>query len=265
MAMHYSDKNWKRFGEENPYYGVLTTDRFRKENLDAERLTEFFRSGEQLINQVTSEIQAVRGPGFQPRRCLEFGCGVGRLTIPLAKRFESVTAVDISEAVLQEAAANAERAGLKNIEFLPSDDQLSRATGEFDLVLTFITLQHIPAARGLGLIQRLLGLIRDGGMAVLHLTYRTVLPRWRSWLSLVRQVVPLAHGFANLLEGHRWSDPHMQMFNYNLNEVFRLLELAGCQLCRVTFTNHGGYFGALLFVRKSQETAAAWKTLGAIL
>ncbi len=46
---------------------------------------------------------------------LDMGCGPGRLSIPLAQRVKSVTALDISEEVLKYCKINADEAGLTNL------------------------------------------------------------------------------------------------------------------------------------------------------
>ena len=40
-----SDRSWERWGKDNPYYGVLTDDRFRRENLHDDRKMEFLETG----------------------------------------------------------------------------------------------------------------------------------------------------------------------------------------------------------------------------
>ena len=49
------------------------------------------------------------------------GCGVGSLSLPLARKFKKVYASDISAAMTNEASNRAKSEGLKNIEFKVSD------------------------------------------------------------------------------------------------------------------------------------------------
>ena len=77
--------------------------------------------------------------------CVEFGCGVGRCTIWLARRYEHVVALDVSEPHLALAREKAASEGLKNIEFvhIRSKVELDRLRGA-DVFYSHIVLQHNP-------------------------------------------------------------------------------------------------------------------------
>ena len=140
-------------------FGVLTWEPFRSENLTAELRREFFSSGEHYIQALFSVIDRQLEPNFRPSRALDFGCGVGRLLIPLAERCDSVVGVDVSSSMLETARQNAHDRGLSNIELVRSDDQLWAATGRFDLDHPPLihTFQHIPTTRGVRIFERLVG------------------------------------------------------------------------------------------------------------
>ena len=55
------------------------------------------------------------------KEILDFGGGTGLLTFPLAKQAKSVTLVDISEKMLEQARLKAEQQDIKNIQFLEQD------------------------------------------------------------------------------------------------------------------------------------------------
>jgi len=69
---------------------------------------------------------------------LDIGCGPGTLTIPLAQKAKSVTALDISIEMLKNLKANAEKAGLDNILYLESsweDAFNNKLAGSHDVVV----------------------------------------------------------------------------------------------------------------------------------
>lgn len=69
------------------------------------------------------------------KEILDFGGGTGLLTLPLAKQAKSVTLVDISEKMLEQARLKAEQQDIKNIQFLEQ---------EFDLIVVSRVLHHMP-------------------------------------------------------------------------------------------------------------------------
>ena len=81
-----------------------------------------FSRGGRLIDR--RERQAVLD-GLSPveeREVLEIACGTGRFSVMLAERGASVTALDVSEAMLSQGREKAERAGVRDrIEFMLAD------------------------------------------------------------------------------------------------------------------------------------------------
>jgi 2-polyprenyl-3-methyl-5-hydroxy-6-metoxy-1,4-benzoquinol methylase len=97
MFRNNTDKSWETLGKTNPYYGVLTSDKFRNNNLDDDARAEFFKSGKKHVVDLLNRVEEKFGK--IPRgNALDFGCGVGRLTLPLAidGGFSRVVGMDIS-------------------------------------------------------------------------------------------------------------------------------------------------------------------------
>ena len=78
------------------------------------------------------------------KEILDFGGGTGLLTLPLAKQAKSVTLVDISEKMLEQARLKAERQEIKNIQFLEQDLLENPLEQEFDLIVVCRVLHHMP-------------------------------------------------------------------------------------------------------------------------
>ena len=78
------------------------------------------------------------------KEILDFGGGTGLLTLPLAKQAKSVTLVDISEKMLEQARLKAERQDIKNIQFLEQDLLEKPLKQEFDLIVVCRVLHHMP-------------------------------------------------------------------------------------------------------------------------
>ena len=78
------------------------------------------------------------------KEILDFGGGTGLLALPLAKQAKSVTLVDISERMLEQARLKAEQQDIKNIQFLDQDLLEKPLEKEFDLIVVCRVLHHIP-------------------------------------------------------------------------------------------------------------------------
>jgi len=236
---------WQKLGEVAPYHSVLVAEEYRPENLTADHLDRFFDSGRRHVAELMEWVRQLR-PGFTPRTTIDFGCGVGRLAIPLAGVSGQVLAVDVSEAMLEEARRNCRNAGVENVRFLTTSELGGLEPGSANFVHSFIVLQHIEPSEGHPLIERLVALLEEGGIGALHVTFhddRPLLPRMLSW---IRNHVPGAAALQNLLRGRPPGEAVMQMHTYRLDRIFRLLHDRGCHAVAARFTQHGVYRGVFL-------------------
>jgi 2-polyprenyl-3-methyl-5-hydroxy-6-metoxy-1,4-benzoquinol methylase len=249
-----SDQNWEHFGQHDPYWAVVTLDKFKKSNLNQDSLDEFFASGENWISDTFSTIRNTLDASFAPRTGLDFGCGVGRLLIPLARRLEHVVGVDVSPAMLREAQQNFISYGLTNYKLILGDATLSRVTTQFDIVTSFIVFQHIPFDSGIKIFRRLVELVNPDGFGVLHILYSKasytsayVEQNSKDIECIIHEPYLHAQRFKNV------TSPVMLMNPYDLNYVFHILQIAGITSMHVELTDHGGSFGVTLFFRKSSN------------
>ncbi|MGH7802843.1 MAG: class I SAM-dependent methyltransferase, partial [Candidatus Binatia bacterium] len=164
-----------------------------------------------------------------------------------AKRASAVVGVDVSPSMLAEGRRNAVERGLANVELVGS---LAEAGGGFDLVHSFIVLQHVPRSRGERLIGELIDALADGGVGAIHVTFANELrPRTRVF-RWARRTLPFVHALWNWKDGKALDAPWMQMNRYDLNRLLRILQDRGCHRCFVRFTNHFGHRGVVLFFEK---------------
>lgn len=224
-------RQWERFGEIDPYYGVFTGEEFRAENLDDTARQRFFESGERHVEGVFESIRAHIDPQFSPARAIDYGCGVGRVALALAGRCGHVTGIDVSPPMLAEAQRNAQARAVENVSWAGPAD-LDAQRGQADLVHSVIVFQHMPRAQGEQAVASLLRALRPGGVAALHFPYRSVSwkVRLRSWAG---RHVPPAHNVRNLLARRPWSYPHMQMNEYPLGRLAALFAGYGARWIHV--------------------------------
>lgn len=245
------EKKWDYFGETNPYFAVSTFDKFKSENLDDAALADFFQTGEQYVERIWQEITDNFQTDFQPQRALDFGCGVGRITLPIARRCEKTVGIDISEAMLREARQNAEKFDLKNIDFVKGDNDLTKVTGGFDFIHSFIVFQHIKPKIGEAIFKKFVQMLANDGIGALHFTYadnqssRSQKIRFRLYRDF-----PQIYQLRNLVR--RRNEPLIQMYTYDLNRLLLILQENDCHKCQIRFSQHGAE-GALLIFQKSRE------------
>ncbi|MEO6720581.1 MAG: class I SAM-dependent methyltransferase [Ferruginibacter sp.] len=248
-----SDLAWEKYGQSNPYFGVFTDEIFKTSNLTDDILKTFFESGKEHVNHLMNVLNwlAKEQPKF--KTILDFGCGTGRLVIPFSAIAERVVGIDVSPSMLNEAEKNLKRLGIDNVNLIQSNSLESLEGKKFDLVHTFIVLQHIPVSSGYGLIKSLLDVINPGGYAMIHLTYSNDKSAFKNIKYHLRSRYKLFAQFYNLIKGKNPNAPSMQMNNYSLNHIFRMIDKAGINSFYSELTNHAGFRGVNLYLRKEQS------------
>jgi len=125
-------RDWNERAHEDPFLYTTTGA-----NND-----QYWASGEAMAEDL------VRALGLTPTsRVLDYGCGVGRLAIPLSRRC-NVTAVDISATMLKKAraAASARASGVVAFKRITKPPKVPVSDASVDAVVEVMALQHIPFA-----------------------------------------------------------------------------------------------------------------------
>jgi SAM-dependent methyltransferase len=245
-----SDASWENWGKKNPYYGVLTDDKFRRENLNDELKAEFMGTGRLHVERVLAMAGRHCGALTSRKSALDFGCGVGRLVLPLAGIFERVTGVDISSAMLKVAEQNCAERGIHNVEFARSDDGLTQVNGKFDFIHCYLVLQHVPARRGEKIIAQLLDRLADEGILAIHFPFLRKDSAVRKTVHLVRRNFSPLSILVNIAKGKPWSEPFIQMNMYDVNRVLARLSERGIKDVFLEVVDAGGFISAFIFARR---------------
>jgi 2-polyprenyl-3-methyl-5-hydroxy-6-metoxy-1,4-benzoquinol methylase len=232
-----SDEAWSKWGKTDPYFGVLTHSEYRSDTLESNR-EQFFASGVRKIDSYLERYRRMIGD-LPMGSALDFGCGVGRLSLALSRQFGAVTGVDISPDMLAEAERNAQVQRLGNVQFVLSDDDLSRAPGTYDFVFTYIVIQHIPVYRGTKIIDQLLSRVRPGGGCMVHVSTRHYGGLKSRVARFVRQKVPGGGQVVNLIRGRPMNTPTIDMNEYDVPEIVAQFDRAGMKELIVFAEDHG--------------------------
>jgi trans-aconitate methyltransferase len=245
-----SDKHWIRLGQIDPYLKtVRTLDPYKRpENLPSEGEI-YFASGDRYLSDIFEAIERHLATGFKPRIAVDFGCSVGRIAIPLARRCETVIGLDVSTDALAEAGRNATRQGVTNARWLVSDDALSEIREPIDLFHSYNVLQHLPVSRGMAIVTRALTRLAPGGVIAVHVPYVDRASALRHAVNWAQAHVPGIHALANLARRRPVDYPHMLMNAYDLTAIVSLLAEHRFDSIHFKLVDQGRYPGAIVMAR----------------
>jgi SAM-dependent methyltransferase len=208
------EQSWSKMGEDWPHFSVLSQSQYLPRNL-AGSLEQFWASGE---GETEVTLALLRRLGFDPvgKTCVEYGCGLGRITMPLAARFAKVHGYDISANHLALARQRAEAVGAANIQFHHCGGDVLALLEACDFFYSRLVFQHNPPPVMRELVRLALASLRPGGIAVFEI------PVYLSGYGF---------GIGEYLENP--SEERMEMHCLPQREIFALVEAAGCRLIEV--------------------------------
>jgi SAM-dependent methyltransferase len=161
---------------------------------------------DEVLEAATAEVvdwlvrRHLTGPD---RRVLDFGCGAGRLLVALAPLVRRVTGVDVSRAMMDEAARRCAALGNVRVQQIGGLDLVPLSDASFDLVVALDSMPYVVGGDGT-LAERLTAevarvLAPGGHFAILNYSYRGDAGADR------RDVVALARrtGFSPLVLGEQ--------------------------------------------------------------
>ena len=248
------EADWERFAAREPYFAVLTAPEYLRQNLTPERRRAFFESGDALVASMFRAIELQLSPYFNPSAILEYGCGAGRLAIPLARRAARnaglVTAVDRSPAMLDAARREAGEHGVSNVQFRTPAELFSSGGQTFDFITCYFVMQRLPPDQGLPLLASLLDRLTPKGVAVFHIPFRSTASSALTALRWLRSAVPGMNALVNTARRRPAGEPFVRSYTYDLAAVFGVLKAGGIETMHLVFEPHEGLETALLYVEK---------------
>lgn len=220
---------WTLLGETEPHWSVLTNDQYRSEKLNEKAITAFYQSGEHSA-RIIDLFEQRTGVKARHGVCLELGCGVGRVTEHLAKRFDQVIGVDISPGNLKLCDERMAAIGARNVTTRPvSGIEDFDTLPDFDFFYSVIVLQHNSPPIQKAVLRSLLAKIRPGGGAVF-------------------QIPTEMAGYSFSVEPYLASpSPNMEVHGLPKSVVFEELRRAGLNIVDVVPDSWIDVFGSYTF------------------
>ncbi len=196
-------ETWTHLGVTKPHWSVLTNEKYLPQNLDG-TIDQFWASGERNAAQLEGILARHDSRPLSTMSCIDYGCGVGRVTIPLARKFAHVYGYDISSAHLSLARKHAEEGGFDNITYHLCSETFLDQLNDCDVFYSLIVFQHNPPPIISILIANALRSLKPGGIAVFQVpiyrkNYRFKTSEWLNTehdLKMQMHCLPQQHIFS---------------------------------------------------------------------
>lgn len=175
--LHRVKSEWDRVGAVDPLWAVVSRADKRGQNWNPD---EFFATGEERVHEIAAQVRACQ-IAVPQGRALDFGCGVGRLSQALARRFDSVLGLDVAESML--VAARSYNRWPDRVEYRLNlaPDLRQLGSRSFDFIIADIVLQHLPRRLCLAYVREFVRVLRPGGVAAFQVPSGPISP-WLSWM-----------------------------------------------------------------------------------
>jgi SAM-dependent methyltransferase len=218
-------RQWEKLGRVDPRWAVLADNDRRNGGWDD---ASFFRTGREVVSDSLDFVRAIGASPARTNRALDFGCGVGRLSRALAEHFDRVDGVDVAASMVAQAEASNPAQDRISFHVNAESDLRLFANDTFDLVFSFITLQHIPTPLALSYVREFVRVTARGGTVVFQAPYRANNPGWKHY---VDAALP---GLTAAYRGVRYgAATHNDVYTHDAAEVTEALTEAGATIVRV--------------------------------
>jgi SAM-dependent methyltransferase len=243
-------KQWTTLGEKDPFWAVLS---FPGKQAGGWDQLAFFETG---VKEIESAIQtAQRSSEIHFGVAVDFGCGVGRLSQALARRFDRVIGIDIARPMIESAIRLNQFAGRCQYRLNVSPNLAVLGTESADFLYSSITLQHVVPALARTYIKEFFRVARPGAPVIFQLPSK---PRSRLW-HYAKSAAPVA--LTNLLWRIRTGSPEaMESYFMTEKDVAALVDQSGGHITSIESNENGptGWQSRTYFCIRAKAAHPAW-------
>jgi 2-polyprenyl-3-methyl-5-hydroxy-6-metoxy-1,4-benzoquinol methylase len=206
MRLRRLAANWDALGRLDPYWAILADPAMHGGGWSSE---EFFATGREHVASFLALAEAA-GRRTPRRHGLDFGCGVGRLTLALADHVEEVLGVDAAASMIELAESHAaEHPSGSRVTYRVNvaDDLAFLPSGSVDVILSVVVLQHMSNRLKRAYLREFVRVLSPEGVAVFTVPHGAAF----SAQGLLRRILPNAvlnvvrrriHGYDAVMEFH---------------------------------------------------------------
>jgi ubiquinone/menaquinone biosynthesis C-methylase UbiE len=234
--------DWESLARRDALAAILTDESKSGHKWD---VTEFMATGDAEIETVLQHLEAI---GLQPDpggAVLDFGCGVGRLTQALARRFQSCVGIDISEEMITQANALNHYGHCRYV--VSATPQLPFADESFSFLYSNIVLQHVPRRFAVNYLREFTRVLAPGGVLVFGVQDSFATPDLASSLTRIRHILHLR---SRVRAWFKRSSGDMKMHCLPERVVRRTLGTAIIANIRYTNTAAKDFNGKLVYLQR---------------
>lgn len=217
------------------YFNATGFDRWRRIYGDGEvnKVQRDIRVGHQMT--IDTVVGWLESDGNLPSISIaDAGCGVGSLSIPLAKAGATVYASDISEKMVAEARERAEKALEDTTKLTLAVGDLESLTGKYHTVICLDVLIHYPTEDAAEMIAHLASLAES--RLILSFAPKTCL------LTVLKKIGEFFPGPSKTTRAYQHKE----------KEIVKILADNGFQIDRTSMTSTRFYYSRILEAVRSQ-------------
>jgi len=232
--------DWEVNAQIDPMYAILSSADHDQRKWNPK---EFFATGDAEIDFIFHHLETLN---LAPPRTkfLDFGCGVGRLSRALAKRFPAGVGVDISPSMI-EMAIDFNKSDATKIAYIVNkkNDLFQLETATIGFVYCHIVLQHMPNDLQKVFIGEFCRVLEPAGVAVFQIpTQRVRNSKDKSRLSklaTIKALVPtsLKEGMKRLVRVVDRPRVTMEMNVLAEPIIDAIISRANCQIIQKVYSN----------------------------
>ncbi len=235
-------RDWESLAQRDALAAILTDETKWGGKWD---VTQFMATGDAEIETVLQHLVAI---GLQPDPggvVLDFGCGVGRLTQALARRFPSCVGVDISQEMITRANALNQ---YRHCRYLVSaTPQLPIADESCCFLYSNLVLQHVARRFAVSYLREFTRVLAPGGVLVFGVQDSFAAPDLATSLTRLRHIL---HPRSRLRAWLKRSGGDMQMHCLPERVVRQALGSAVVADMRYTNTAEKDFNGKLVYLQQ---------------